>query len=157
MQRLGGDGKVGLPLDHGFTDLGRGTLVHVQRHLGEALDETLDHIGQRITSLGMGGRNMQRALLGMSMLARHRFDALHLAQDLVGNLDHVPPCRGDLGQMLAASLENLDPQLIFQHAHLLADPWLRGVEARCRCRHVQSVIGNLNDITQLLEFHDVRL
>ncbi len=131
--------------------------MHVQGDFGKALDEALDHVGQRITGLGVGGRNVERALLGVSVLTRHRLDAFHLAQDLVGNLDHVPSSRGDLGQMFAAALENLDPQLIFQHAHLFADPWLRGVEALCRCRHVQSVVGNLNDITQLLEFHDVRL
>jgi hypothetical protein len=55
------------------------------------------------------------------MLTRYRFDRIDLRQDLASDAYDLLACGRDLGQMFAAAGENLNSQLILQHANLLAD------------------------------------
>jgi hypothetical protein len=55
--------------------------------------------------------------------------------------------------MLPAAREDLNPQLVFKKANLLADPRL-GSEERLRSGgHVQIVVCDFPDIAKLLKFH----
>ncbi|CAH0277066.1 hypothetical protein SRABI106_03188 [Rahnella aquatilis] len=87
------------------------------------------------------------------MLTSNSFDRIHFRQYFTGNTDDFLPCRRDLCQMFTAAGKNLDPEFIFQHPHLFADPRLRRVQAFCRRTDVQIVINNLYDVAQLLQFH----
>ena len=99
-----------------------------------------------IRSYYVGGGDVEVALIRVGVLPGHRLDALHLGQDLLGNLQDVPPRRGHLGQVLAAALEDLHPQLILQHAHLLADAGLGGIEALGGSGNVETVISHLDNV-----------
>jgi len=60
------------------------------------------------------------------------------------------PRRGNLSEVFAATGENLDPQLIFKHTHLLTDAGLRGIKTFCSGRDVKVVVDHLYDIAKLL-------
>ncbi|MNN35010.1 hypothetical protein D3C81_1488460 [compost metagenome] len=128
--------------------------MHVQGHLGILLDEGADHFRQGIARLGVGGGDRQGALLLVGELLGDLLDALHLAQDLAGRGDDPFAGRGNAGQVLAAAGEHLDAQLVLEQADLLADPWLRGVEALRRGRNVQVMMRHFPDVTQLLKLHE---
>jgi hypothetical protein len=55
--------------------------------------------------------------------------------------------------MLAAARENLYAQLIFQQPDLLADAGLGGEQALGGLGHIQVVMRDLPDVTQLLQLH----
>ncbi|EGH15183.1 hypothetical protein Pgy4_19319 [Pseudomonas savastanoi pv. glycinea str. race 4] len=56
-------------------------------------------------------------------------------------------------QVLAATGENLDAQLVFKQTNLLADAWLGGVKALGRRRNVEVVVRHFPNVAQLLELH----
>ncbi|MNM96397.1 hypothetical protein D3C81_1088730 [compost metagenome] len=101
----------------------------------------------------MGGGDGQRALLLVGELLGDLLDALDLAQDLAGGIDDALAGRGHAGQVLAAAREDFDAQLILEQADLLADAWLRGIEALCSGRNVQIVVRDFPDVAQLLKLH----
>ena len=152
-QTLGGDGEVDGAVGGHLGDLGRRALVHVQGHVRILLDEFADHVRQRIARLGVGGGDGQGALALVGELLGDLLDAFALAQDLAGGLDDTFAGRGHPGQVLAAAGEDLDPQLVFEQADLLADAGLRGIETLGRGGYVQVVVGDFPDISQLLQLH----
>ena len=152
-QRLGGDGEVNRALGGQFRDLPRRALVHVQGDIRVFCHETADNIGQHIAGLGMRGRNRQAALAFVAEVGRHPLDALDLVEDLGGDLDNDPAGRGDLAQVFALAPEDLHIELLLQHADLLADAGLRGIEPLGRGRDIQPVPRDLPDISQLLNLH----
>jgi len=58
--------------------------------------------------------------------------------------------------MLAAAREDLHAEFILEQADLLADPGLGGIKALRGGRYVEVVMGNLPDVTQLLQLHRPR-
>ena len=124
-----------------------------ERHLGKTGGKSLDKVGQDIAGLQMGRGDGELSLFRVDMSPRHRLDGCHLLQHVGRDLDHLLTDRGDPGQMLAASLEDLDAKLIFQHPYLLADPGLGGIEALGCRRQIKAVIRHFDDITQLLQLH----
>ena len=152
-----GKQQIGSAIMHGCSALRRTPLHHRYGNFGKAGHEALEDGGQNIAGLQMSGRNGEGSLLRMHMLPGHHLDGGHLVQHLRGHFDHVPTDGGDLGQVFAAALEDLDPQLILQHPHLFADPGLGGKEALGGGRQIQPVVRHLDDIAQLLQFHGVAL
>lgn len=69
----------------------------------------------------MRGRHVQRTFVRPGVLSGHRFNRIHLRQYFASDADDLLARRSNLGQMFAAAGENLNSQLIFQHANLLAD------------------------------------
>ena len=149
--------QIGSAIMHGYAALRRTPLHHSYGYFGKAGHKTLEDGGQNITGLQMSSGNGEGSLLRMHMLPGHYLDGGHLVQHLRGHFDHIPTYGGDLGQVFAAALEDLDPQLILQHPHLFADPGLGGKEALGGGRQIQPVVRHLDDIAQLLQFHGVAL
>ena len=94
--------------------------MHVQRHIRVVLDEFLNDWRQRITCLGVGGCQCQRALALVAELLGNLLDAVDLAQNLAGSGNDALSGRCDAGQVLATAGKDLDTQLILQQPDLLA-------------------------------------
>ncbi len=152
-QPLGCDGEIDRPVGGHFGDLHRRTLVHVQRHVRVLLDEAADHLRQRITCLGVSGRDAQGALLFVGELLGDLLDALALAQNLASRGDDALSSRCHPRQMLATAGEHLDAEFILQQANLLADAGLRGEQTLGSCRNVEVMVRHFPDVTQLLKLH----
>jgi len=71
----------------------------------------------------------------------------------LGLREHRLPGRRERHELLAAALEQLDAELLFELANLLAHAGLRGVQARGGGRDVQIPAHDLDQVSQLLEFH----
>ena len=55
-------------------------------------------------------------------------------------------------QMFSAACKNLHAQFIFQEPYLLTDSWLGGEQTLCRRRHIEVMMSNFPDVSQLLQF-----
>jgi len=115
--------------------------------------ERADDLRQHVARLRVGGRNRQRAAIGLAQLRRRAANILHFAQDAAGARNDFLARRGGAGQRAALTLEQLKPQLFFQQFELAAHARLRGVQLPCGCRDVQPVFMDGHEIAQLLEFH----
>ena len=98
--------------------------MHVQGHLGIALDKSADSCRQSVASLGVGGGNGQRTLLLVGVLLGHLLDTFNLAQHFSGGFQNRFAGRGDMGQVLATASKYLYPKFILQQAYLFADAGL---------------------------------
>ncbi|MNL81016.1 hypothetical protein D3C87_2080120 [compost metagenome] len=72
----------------------------------------------------MSGSDVQRTFIWIGVLAGNGFDRVHFRQNFTRDADDFLACWGNLSKVLSAASENLDTQLILQHAHLLADTGL---------------------------------
>lgn len=157
VQRLGGDGEIGVAPYHRLGYLSGRALVHVQRNLRVAVDKTANNRWQGITGLGVGGGDMQLAPIRLGMLEGNRADGIGLVEHLFGDGNDGFASRGYVGQMLAASAKNLHTQLVFQHTNLLGNAGLRGIQAFGGRRDIEIVVTYFDDVTQLLQLHLKRL
>ncbi len=71
LQRLGGDGEVGLPITDHLGDLLGRALLHMQGHVGVLARELPDHRRQGIARLGVGGGHRQAAAAFVAELLSH--------------------------------------------------------------------------------------
>ncbi|VTM54973.1 Uncharacterised protein [Klebsiella pneumoniae] len=62
------------------------------------------------------------------MLSGDRFDGIDFRQHFAGDADDLLPGRRHLGKCLPAAGKDLNAQLILQHADLLTDTRLGGIE-----------------------------
>src|SRR5690606_24919263 len=103
--------------------------------------------------LGMRGGQREHPFFLVGEFLGNLLDVLDLAQNLPGGMNDAFARRSYTRQVLAATGEHFQPQFIFQQANLLADSWLRRVEALGSSRHVQIMVCHLPDVTQLLKLH----
>ena len=102
--------------------------MNVQAHLGEALRKGLDHGGQGVAGLGMGGGDGQSAAGLIGKLITHLFDIVHLLQHPLDHGDDDLPRLGQTGQTFTLTLEDQNIKLLLQQLNLIADPRLGGVQ-----------------------------
>src|SRR5690606_9114154 len=126
------------------------TLVHVQGNIRVFFNKTLNNRRQRIAGLSVGGGDAQVTLALITEFLGNLLDALYPAQNLPGFTNDDFATRGDASQVLPASGKDLQPQLILKQADLLGYAGLRREKALSSGGHVQIMVRNFPDITQLL-------
>ena len=81
-------------------------------------------------------------------------NALHIAEDALGNFQHGLPRRRNRHNTFAVPYKQLHAQLVFQQLYLLGNARL-GRKQNFRClRNIQIAAVNFQKIAQLLQFHD---
>jgi hypothetical protein len=151
--RAGGDREIDAVERRHLGDLLGGALVQVQPHLGVLLAERLDHPGQHVAGLGVGGGDRERAARFVLEVVREALDVLHLAQDAHGAIDHLLPGRRDAREVAAIAHEDLEAELVLEQLDLLRHPRLRGVQLLGRRRDVEARLGHCGQVSQLVQLH----
>ena len=102
---FGGDGEVHLAGSGHFRDLHRRSLVYLQGDRRVMFTENLDHPGQGITGLGMGGGDRQGTAAVVAILGGQGLNITDLAQDAFGFFHNLPANRSEVGQVFAVTAE----------------------------------------------------
>src|SRR5690606_9908345 len=84
-------------------------------------------------------------------------DGLGLLENVAGNAQDHLPGRGDMGQVLAAAGEHFNAKFVLEHADLLADAGLRGIQRLRGGGDIEIVAGHFPDVAELLELHGTSL
>jgi len=147
IQGLGGNGQIRLPAGGPFRNLGGAALVDMQAHLGVALGKAFHHRRQGVAGLGMGGSHHQTARIPTGEFFPHPFQIFRFPQNAVGDFQHRLARLRNAGEALAATLENDDAQLVFQHLDLFGNPGLGGVKCLRRLGNIQSPPGDFHQVT----------
>ncbi len=128
-------------------------LFQRQPHLGVAAHELGDGLRQRVTRLGVGGGDGQRAFRLAGELVADALQVLRLAQDAFRDAQHFLARLGHRDHALAVANEDLDAQLIFQQANLFGNAGLRSMQLFRCFGDIQALFGHFDQIAQLLQFH----
>ena len=151
--RARGDGEIDAIRGREIGDLFGISLVQVQTHLRVLVAESLEHLRQHVTRLGVRGRDRQRARFVLAQLGGERLDAARLAHDLRGAVDDLVAGVGRAHQRAALAFEQLEAELVLELLQLLADAGLRRVQHARGLRDVEIVFGDGHEVAQLDEFH----
>jgi hypothetical protein len=116
--------------------------VQVQADIGVLVSELLDHLGQHVTGLRVGGSDRERAARFVLELLGQVLDVADLAQDAGRAVDHLLPGRRDPCEIAPVAHEDLEPELVLEQLDLLADARLRGVELLRRGGDVETGLGD---------------
>ena len=81
---------------------------------------------------------------------RGLLDTLYFSKDLACLFNDRVADRSDVSQVLAATGEYFQAQLVFKQADLFADTGLRSIKTLRGRRHVKAVVSDLPDIPELL-------
>src|SRR5690625_6719648 len=114
------------------------------------LAESGNHLGQRMACLGVGGGDGQAAGVLITIILRNCSDVLHLEKDFLGFSDNLLSGRRDMGEVLAATNKNLEPQLVLELPDLLADAWLRCIERLGGSGCIQASSYDFAEVAQLI-------
>ena len=150
---FGGDGEVRLAGHHHIADLRGVALLELQAHIRVMLAKRPDGFRQRIARLGVRGGDDQAAFGLAGELFAHALEVFGFAQDALGNAQHLLARLGHRHHALAVANKHLNAQFVFQQADLLADARLGGVQGFGGFRDVQALLGDFDQITELLQFH----
>ncbi len=153
VERLGGDTDVRLTRHHPFGNLIRVPLANLQLHLGVACHEIAHYQRQDIACLRMGRRQDKAASIAGGVFLADPAQIFGFAQHAFGNIQHNAPRFCHARKAFATALENNDAEFILQHPHLLGNAGLRSKQAFRRLRNIKAAPLDLDDVTQLLEFH----
>ena len=80
-------------------------------------------------------------------------DGVGSGEHVLGLRQHGPTGRRKRHELLAAALEQIDAELLFEQANLLADAGLGREQARGGGRDVEVPARYLYQVTQLLKLH----
>lgn len=127
--------------------------MELDRHIGITTAELGNHRWQLVARLGVGGGDTQHPAGGQLLPERQLVDLLHLRHHPLGQLHHLLACAGQADQILPLAGKEGEPQLIFQHLHLLAEGGLGGVELLRRRRDVEVVLHNLGKVLEPGDVH----
>ena len=89
LQRLGGDRQVGIAAGDEIRNFCRRALAQTQGHLRITLTEAAQHLGQRVTRLGVRGRDGQRAFMLRGVFARGLLDVVSGIECVSGHGDKL--------------------------------------------------------------------
>ena len=95
--------------------------MHMQGHIRVFLDKAPDHRRQRITRLGVGGRDAQVAFTLVTELLGDFLDAFDPTQDLPCLPDDDLAAGSNASQVLAAAGKHLKPQLVLEQTNLFGN------------------------------------
>ena len=127
--------------------------MQVQADIGVLVSELLDHLGQHVTGLRVGGSDRERAARFVLELLGQVLDVADLAQDAGRAVDHLLPGRRDPCEIAPVAHEDLEAELVLEQLDLLADARLRGVELLRRGGDVETGLGDGREIAELMQFH----
>ena len=150
-QRLGGDADVGAAVRGLLGDLDGIALMQLDLHARKPGGEIADHRRQHVTGLRVRRRDGERAFDLVLEFGTHALHVLDLAQRTARRGDDGLSGRRDGRDALTRPDEHPYAEFVLELAHLLAHPGLRGEERGRRVRHVEAVVGDSAQITQLLE------
>ena len=98
----------------------------------------------------MGCRNTQIAFALVAEFLGNLFDAFNPTKNFAGFTDDNFATRRNSGQVFAAASKYFQSQFVLQKADLFGNTGLRGEKALGRCRHIEVMMSDLPDVTQLL-------
>ena len=150
---LGGDGHLHIPVLRHLRQLGRGSLMQLDAHLGVAAGEFGNDRRQLVAGHGVGGGDAQHPAGGQLIPEGKLTNLLHLGHHSPGQLHHLLPHGGQARQVLALAGKQRQPQLLFQHLHLLAEGRLGGIELLRRRRDVEVVLHYLGEVLEPGDVH----
>ena len=104
--------------------------------------------------LGISGGDREAAAVLLGKFGADIANALHIAEDALGNFQHGLPRRRNRHNAFAVPHKQLHAQLVFQQLYLLGNARLGRKQNFRRLRNIQIAAVNLQKIAQLLQFHD---
>ena len=120
--------------------------MHMQGDIREQSGELMDHRRQGVACLGMGSGDTQLTARLITEFLGDTTNGFGLLENFAGNAQNRLPGWSDMGQVLATASKDLNPKFVFQHADLLADTRLRGVERSSGGRHIQIMARDFPDV-----------
>ncbi len=157
IERFGRDTNVGFAIDDHLRDLLRIALTQGQVHLREHLLELLDHTGQRIARLRVRGGHHEVTRVMFRELACDATQVFGVEQHALDGLVHGFARLGETRQALAATNEDIDPELVLEILDLFRHARLRCIEDVRDFGQIHVLTHRLANKAQLLEVHGALL